>query len=99
VQVRADLALFFRDLRERRGGSAFPYVWVPELHKDGVHFHVHFAVGAFMPRHQIDSAWGRGFVHIKLLSDLAVGSGALEESRKAAGTCRSRRRSARLGET
>lgn len=30
-------------------------------------------------------AWGHGFVHIKLLGDLPVGSGSLAEARKAAG--------------
>ncbi len=84
-EVRAHIGLFFRDLRERRGGKAFPYVWVPELHGDGVHFHVHFAVGSYIPRRQIVSAWGRGIVHIMLLGDLPVGSGTLEEARKAAG--------------
>ncbi len=32
----------------------------------------------------IADAWGHGFVHIKLLGDLPVGSGALGEARKAA---------------
>jgi hypothetical protein len=58
---------------------------VPELHKDGEHFHLHFAVGRYIYRSLIEQAWGRGFVSIKLLGDLPVGSGALEESRKAAG--------------
>jgi hypothetical protein len=33
----------------------------------------------------IEGAWGRGFVHIKLLGDLPVGSWVVAESRAAAG--------------
>jgi hypothetical protein len=84
-QVRADLGEFFRFLRYETGGKAFPYVWVPEWHKSGHGLHAHFAVGQFIPRKAIESAWGRGFVHIKLLGDLAVGSGKLSEARQAAG--------------
>lgn len=84
-QIRADLGEFFRELRERIGGEAFPYVWVPEWHKSGHGLHAHFAVGKFIRRTAIDQAWGRGFVHIKLLGDLPVGSGSLSEARRAAG--------------
>ena len=59
-------------------------MWVPELHADGERFHVHFAVGQYIPRGLIERAWGHGFVHIKLLGDLPVGSGALDEARLAA---------------
>lgn len=62
-----------------------PYVWVPEFHADGERFHLHFAVGRYVRRSLIEDAWGRGFVHIKSLTDLPVGSGRLEESRRAAG--------------
>lgn len=82
--VRAHAGLFFRQLRDSLGGDPLPYAWVPELHKDGVHFHVHFAVGRYISRHLISEAWGRGFVHIKLLGDLPVGSGSLGEARLAA---------------
>jgi hypothetical protein len=37
-----------------------------------------------MRRSWIEQAWGRGFVHIKLLGDLASGSTALHEARVAA---------------
>lgn len=84
VQVRADIGTFFRDLRESTGGAAFPYVWVPEWHKTGHGLHVHFAVGTFVPQRVICDTWGHGFVSIKLIGDLPVGSGALAESRKAA---------------
>lgn len=85
AQLRKDVGDFFRALRAGLGDGAFAYVWVPEWHKSGHGLHVHFAVGRFVRRSLIASAWGRGFVHIKLLGDLGVGAGALEESRKAAG--------------
>jgi hypothetical protein len=59
-------------------------VWVPELHADRERFHVHFAVGQFVQRKLIERAWGHGFVHIKLLGDLPIGSGRLGEARVAA---------------
>ena len=83
--VRADVGAFFRALRTGLGGEPLAYVWVPEWHKTGHGLHVHFAVGRYVPRSLIVSAWGHGFVHIKLLGDLPVGSGALAEARKAAG--------------
>ncbi|WP_230673313.1 rolling circle replication-associated protein [Rathayibacter sp. Leaf248] len=83
--LRSDLARFFRNLRQATGGAAFPYVWVPEWHKSGHGLHAHFAVGRYLKRSLIEQAWGHGFVHIKLLGDLPVGSGRLAESRKAAG--------------
>jgi hypothetical protein len=85
AQVRADLGVLFRSLREALGGQAFPYVWVPESHPGGHGLHAHFAVGKFIKQTVIRDAWAHGFVSIKLLSDLPVGSGRLEESRKAAG--------------
>lgn len=85
AQVRADVGEFFRVLRASLGSKRFPYVWVPEWHKSGHGLHVHFAVGQFIPRGRIDAAWGRGFVHIKRLSDLPVGSTRLAEARRAAG--------------
>jgi len=84
-QVRVDVGEFFRELRDQLGGDPFPYVWVPEWHKTDHGLHLHFAVGRFVPRGKIERAWGRGFVSIKLLGDLPVGSGPLDEARKAAG--------------
>ena len=84
-QARRDVGLFFRSLRDSLGGEAFPYVWVPEWHKTGHGLHLHFAVGRFVPYGLIKQAWGRGFVHIKLLGDLPVGSGSFAEARLAAG--------------
>lgn len=84
-QVRADLGVFFRSLRQSLGGRAFPYAWVPEWHPGGHGLHAHFAVGRFIPRRLLVDAWGHGFVSIKLLGDLPVGSGRLAEARRAAG--------------
>jgi hypothetical protein len=83
VAVRADISRFFRGIR-RGVGERLPYVWVPELHPGGHGWHVHFAVGRFVPRGLIEGSWGRGFVHIKLIGNLPVGSGVREEARVAA---------------
>jgi hypothetical protein len=83
--MRSHLGDFFRQLRDGLGGEALPYVWVPEWHKSDHGLHAHFAVGRFVKRSLIESAWGRGFVHIKLLGNLPVGSGQLAEARVAAG--------------
>ncbi|GAB2739972.1 hypothetical protein GCM10027090_08790 [Sinomonas soli] len=83
--LRAHLGEFFRTLRGHLGGEAFPYAWVPEWHKTGHGLHAHFAVGRYVNRSVIEKSWGRGFVHIKLLGDLPVGSGKLSEARRAAG--------------
>jgi hypothetical protein len=79
--LRQDVGRFFRRLR--RGGEPFPYLWVPEWHKSGHGLHVHFAVGRYVRHGAIEAAWGHGFVHIKLLGNLPVGSGALGEARLA----------------
>lgn len=84
MQVRADLGAFWRSLRTLLGGAPLPYLWVPEWHKSGHGLHAHFAVGQFVPRSLIEQAWGRGFVHIKRLSDLPVGTTRRDEARVAA---------------
>ncbi|MDO8308066.1 MAG: hypothetical protein Q7V58_06895 [Actinomycetota bacterium] len=84
IVIRADMGQFFRSLRSIHAVGSFPYAWVPEWHPGGHGLHAHFAVGQYIPRRKIESAWGHGFVHIKLLSDLPVGSGRFEESRVAA---------------
>lgn len=84
-QLRSDVASFFVRLRASLGGEAFPYLWVPELHKDRERWHVHFLVGRWIGRGAIESAWrGRGFVHIKLLGDLPARSSGAAEARVAA---------------
>lgn len=84
LQLREDLAQFFRLLRYESGAKPFPYVWVPEWHPKGHGLHAHFAVGQYIHRSRIERAWGRGFVHIKLLGDLSTGSGTISEARQAA---------------
>ena len=84
LRLREDLATFFRELRTGLEAGRFPYVWVPQWHPGGHGLHAHFAVGRFVPRKLIERSWGNGFVHIKLLDGLPVGSGALAESRLAA---------------
>jgi hypothetical protein len=83
VGLRGDVAMFFRRLRSRVG-EPLPYLWTPEWHKTGHGLHVHFAVGRFIQRGWIEAAWPHGFVHIKLLGDLPVGTANLGEARAAA---------------
>ena len=82
LELRTDVAAFFKALRREVG--ELPYLWVPEWHPGGHGLHVHFAVGRYVSQPLIRDLWGKGFVHIKLLGNLPVGSGALEEARLAA---------------
>jgi len=84
VALRAHLGGFFRELREQLDQGRFAYLWVPQWHPGGHGLHAHFAVGRFVSRRLIERAWGHGFVHIKLLDGLPVGSGELAEARLAA---------------
>jgi hypothetical protein len=84
VALRAHLGGFFRELRDQLDAGRFAYLWVPQWHPGGHGLHAHFAVGRFVPRRLIEQAWGHGFVHIKLLDGLPVGSGELAEARLAA---------------
>jgi hypothetical protein len=84
ARLRADLAVFFRELRAGLDAGRFPYVWVPQWHPGGHGLHAHFAVGRFVQRTLIERSWGNGFVHIKLLDGLPVGAGTLGEARLAA---------------
>jgi hypothetical protein len=83
-RLRADVGEFFRGLRRELGGKPIPYAWTSEWHPGGHGLHVHFAVGRYVRQRLIRDVWGRGIVHIKLIGDLPVGSGALEEARIAA---------------
>jgi len=85
VQLREDVAGFFRGLRDALGGAPFPYLWVPEWHGGGHGLHAHFGVGQYVSQRLIRDVWGRGLTHIKLIGDLPVGSGALEEARVTGG--------------
>ncbi len=82
--LRRDVHGFFKRLRRELGGEAFPYLWVPEWHPGGHGLHLHFAVGRYVGQSLIRQAWGNGIVDIRLLGDLPVGSGSLEEARLAA---------------
>ena len=84
-QLRVDVGEFFRGLRRELAGEPLPYAWASEWHPGGHGLHVHFAVGRYVRQRLISEVWGRGIVHIKLIGDLPVGSGALEEARIAAG--------------
>ncbi len=84
-ELRWHMGVFFRNLRRELGAQPFPYVWVPEWHKTDHGLHAHFAVGRFIKRSVIDSAWGHGFVHIKVLTDLPIGATTRTEARRAAG--------------
>lgn len=85
VQLRSDVGEFFRGLRCELGGHAFPYAWTSEWHPGGHGLHVHFTVGRYVRERLIRQVWGRGITHIKRIQDLPVGSGAVEEARRAAG--------------
>jgi hypothetical protein len=82
-ELRQNVGAFFKRLRAGLN-EPLPYLWVPEWHAGGHGLHVHFVVGRFVRRSLIEEAWGRGFVHIKLLGGLAVGSGPRGEARLAA---------------
>jgi hypothetical protein len=84
-QLRVDVGEFFRILRRELGGEPLPYAWASEWHPGGHGLHVHFAVGRHVGQRLIRDAWGRGMTHIKLIGDLPVGSGVVEEARRAAG--------------
>ena len=83
LELRGHVAGFFRQLRGGLGCVPLPYAWAAEWHPGGHGLHVHFAVGRYVPHHLIRDVWGRGRIHIKLIGDLPVGAGALEEARKA----------------
>ena len=81
---RSDIAAFFRRLKADLG-RPFPYLWVPEWHKTGHGLHAHFVVGQYIAKRRIDAAWkDQGFSFGKLIGDLAVGSGSIDEARVAA---------------
>jgi hypothetical protein len=84
LELRVDAADFFRGLRRSLGGKPLPYARASEWHPGGHGLHVHFAVGRYVGQRLIQDVWGRGITHIKLIGDLPVGSGALEEARRAA---------------
>lgn len=54
------LGSFFKRLRARFG--RLPYLWVLEWHPGGHGIHVHFALGRYVPKNQVEELWGHGFV-------------------------------------
>ena len=62
-------------------------MWVPEWHKSHG-LHAHFVVGRYIKRGLIEAVWhrvpGHGFVYGKLIGDLGVGAGRVQEARVAA---------------
>lgn len=61
-------ALWLR--RVRRAGflrSGRPWVLVPELHKDGRHYHLHVVVCEYVPKRVIAESWALGFVDVRQL--------------------------------
>jgi hypothetical protein len=84
-ELRKHVGQFFIRLRRELGGDPLAYAWASEWHPGGHGLHVHFAVGRYVRQSLIREVWGHGIVHIKLIGDLPVGSGALEEARRAAG--------------
>jgi hypothetical protein len=70
---------------ESLAAKGLPYAWTSEWHPGGHGLHVHFAVGRYVRERLIREVWGRGITHIKRIQDLPVGSGAVEEARRAAG--------------
>ncbi|HEY3924707.1 MAG TPA: hypothetical protein VGL75_09100 [Acidothermaceae bacterium] len=79
-QMIQDVHGFIVRLRAALGGKPFPYVWVPEWHKDHG-LHVHFGLSGFVHYSLIDAAWGLGRTNIKRLTNLPAGSGPLAAAR------------------
>ena len=74
-ELRRHLARFVRRLRCDRG-KKFPYVWVPELHKDGVKLHAHFGFGQYIPKDRLAELWGHGLMDIRLIRSRSARSPA-----------------------
>ena len=68
VQLRADVASFFRHLRRGLRLRSFAYLWTAEWHPGGHGLHVHFAVGQYIEKDRIAGAWHHGFVEIRRLA-------------------------------
>lgn len=74
-QVVNDVAQFVRRLRKALHVEAFPYVWVPELHKDGQRYHVHVVIDRFVPKAVVAECWGHGFVDVRQIRNNGEGNG------------------------
>jgi hypothetical protein len=84
AQARRDVAVFIRDLRSELGGDPFPYIWVPEWHKDGKKLHLHFALGDYVRHSLLSDVWGRGWVNIKRITGQRHNASRVEGARIAA---------------
>jgi hypothetical protein len=83
AELRQHMARFVRRLRCELGHS-FAYVWVPELHKDGVKLHAHMGFAEYIAKDRLARVWGHGFVDIRLMR--ARGSkNPLDHQRRTAG--------------
>lgn len=83
-QLRSDLGQFFRRLRIELG-QKLPYVWVPELHKDGQRFHAHVGLNRYVRKDLIAACWPHGFVDVRRIRVRhGNGAGDLAKSRQAA---------------
>jgi hypothetical protein len=40
---------------------------VPELHPGGHGFHAHIAIGEYLPKPEVEAAWGQGWVDLRRL--------------------------------
>jgi hypothetical protein len=67
---RQDIASFFKELRLRGDVGQMPYLWTHEWHPGGHGLHGHAAVGRFIHRRKVESAWGHGFIKVKLIGNL-----------------------------
>lgn len=84
LELRQDVATFFRRLRSLRAVPAFPYLWAAEWHPGGHGLHVHFAIGGYVHKYVVREAWGHGFVKMKRLDGLPIGSTEVDQARVAA---------------
>lgn len=83
-ELRGDLARFVRRLR-CDFGERFPYVWVPELHRDGERLHAHLGLNRYVTKDVLAGRWGHGFVDVRRLGPSTTRSSEpVSPSRRAA---------------
>lgn len=83
AQLKSDLQRFIRTLRRELDCVRFPYVWVPELHKDGVRLHAHLGLGQFIKKDRIERCWPHGILDIRRITVRNKGSKTERASRAA----------------
>jgi hypothetical protein len=79
--VGRDVKLALKRLK-RRGVDLGPYLWVRELHPGGHGFHVHLLLGKYVPKVDLERAWGLGFVDVRKIK--TKHSGGRADARTAA---------------